>query len=84
MLDARSAWHLRMWDEGAAAWNAVSGNTHAMDLLSAEVLSASRLQGVTDDALPEYLAQHLGLTLDETLQHAILGALNRIRQLEAP
>jgi PqqD family protein of HPr-rel-A system len=73
-----------MWDEGAVAWNAVSGDTHAMDVLTAEVLTASRLQGIADGALSTHLAQHLGLTLDETLQHAILGALDRIRQLEAP
>jgi PqqD family protein of HPr-rel-A system len=73
-----------MWDEGAVAWNAVNGDTHAMDLLTAEVLTASRLQGIPDAELPDHLARHLGLTLDETLQHAILGALDRIRQLEAP
>lgn len=84
MLDARSAWHLRSWDEGAVAWNAVSGDTHAMDPLTAEVLTASRLRGISDDALPEHLAQRLALPLDETLRRAILGALDRIRQLEAP
>ena len=84
MLNARSAWHLRMWDEGAVAWNAVNGDTHAMDALSAEVLLASRLQGISDAALAEHLAQRLALPLDETLQHAILGALDRIHQLEAP
>ncbi|MDB5812968.1 MAG: hypothetical protein JWN23_85 [Rhodocyclales bacterium] len=84
MLDARAAWHVRMWDEGAVAWNAVNGDTHAMDPLTAEVLSASRLQGIPDTTLPEHLAEYLGLPLDETLRRAILGALDRIRQLEAP
>lgn len=84
MLDPRSAWHVRAWDDGAVAWNSVSGDTHAVDPLTAEVLSASRLQGVSDEQLPQYLAQRLALPLDETLQHAILGALDRIRQLEAP
>jgi PqqD family protein of HPr-rel-A system len=73
-----------VWDEGAVAWNAISGNTHAIDPLTAEILSASRLQGVSEALLPEYLAQRLALPLDETLEHAILGALDRIRQLEAP
>lgn len=84
MLKASTAWHVRMWEDGAVAWNAVSGNTHAMDLLTAEVLCASRLRGVADAELPDHLARQLELPLDETLQHAILGALDRIRQLEAP
>jgi hypothetical protein len=35
MLKASTAWHVRMWEDGAVAWNAVSGNTHAMDILTA-------------------------------------------------
>lgn len=84
MLEARSAWHIRAWDEGAVAWNAINGDTHSIDPLTAEVLAASRLQGISDAALPEHLARHLALPLDETLRHAILSALDRIRQLEAP
>jgi hypothetical protein len=84
MMRSRSNWHVRAWDEGAVAWNAVTGDTHAIDPLTAEVLTASRLQGISDALLPEHLAQRLALPLDETLEHAILGALDRIRQLEAP
>ena len=84
MLNSRAGWHVRMWDDGAVAWNAITGSTHAIDPLTAEVLTASRLQGLDDNLLSEHLAQLLALPLDETLQHAILGALDRIRQLEAP
>lgn len=83
-MRSRSNWHIRAWDEGAVAWNSVTGNTHAVDPLTAEVLTASRLQGISDALLSEHLAQRLTLPLDETLKHAILGALDRIRQLEAP
>jgi hypothetical protein len=84
MMRSRSNWHVRAWDEGAVAWNAVTGSTHAIDPLTAEVLTASRLQDIDDALLPAHLAQRLALPLDETLEHAILGALDRIRQLEAP
>ncbi|GAA5163447.1 HPr-rel-A system PqqD family peptide chaperone [Viridibacterium curvum] len=83
MLGVRSAWHLRKWDEGSVAWNAITGDTHALDPLTAEVLEASRLHGTPDVTLAAQLSQRLGLALDETLEHVILTALDRIRQLEA-
>lgn len=61
----------------------MTGNTHALDPFTAEVLHASRVQTVADNDLFAHLAGNLGLTLDETLERAILGALDRIRQLEA-
>ena len=82
MLKAAAAWHLRQWAEGSVAWNAVTGDTHALDAFTAEVLCASRLHSVAMDDLFNHLATNLGLTLDETLERAILGALDRIRQLE--
>jgi len=65
------------------AWNAANGDTHALDPFTAEVLIASRLHGVADEKLAAQLSSSLDLPLDETLQHAILGALDRIRQFEA-
>lgn len=76
-------WHVIAWEEGGAAYHRHTGDTHALDPLTAEVL---RLGGsVTEHDAPTLarrIAEHLDIPCDPALEQAVAQSLQRLSDLD--
>lgn len=75
-----SRWRVRQWEEGAVAYHLPTGDTHALDLLTAQVLGAL-IEGVGSQALVQALAQHLGVLADEHFTQAVCASVQVLTEL---
>ena len=76
-------WRVVAWEEGGAAYHCHTGDTHALDPLTAEVLRHGG--SITEhDArvLAQRIASHLDIPCDPALLEAVAQSLQRLSDLD--
>ena len=78
-----SRWLLREWDDGCVVFDRLTGDTHALDPLSAELLRLDEPLRCDPVSAARALARKLGPDADlAMLQDASRAAIEQLRRIE--